>query len=280
MNSRSGATRDAAPSYLLGHSDRELERLARQALLVDPMTRAFFTEAGVATGMRVLDVGSGAGDVAILAARLVGPGGSVVATDRSEKALAVARARAAQLGLANLSLRVGDPGEMSFDQPFDAVVGRYVVMFQSDHAALLRKLRAHLAPGGVMVFHEPDWYGVQTLPPVPTYDRCCGWIQEMLVRTGANRHMGSGLHAAFVAAGLPAPTLRMQAQIGVGESAAHELGLVADIVATILPGLEAAGITSAAEAQVDSLLDRMRAEAAATSSLVVGRWEVGAWARV
>ena len=59
-------------TYVLGHSDRELERLTTQARLVDPITRHFFVQAGITSGMRVLDVGSGPGDVAFLAAELVG----------------------------------------------------------------------------------------------------------------------------------------------------------------------------------------------------------------
>jgi cyclopropane fatty-acyl-phospholipid synthase-like methyltransferase len=60
------------PAYPLGHSEHELERLNTQARYVEPVTRRFFREAGVKAGMRVLDVGSGAGDVAFLAADLVG----------------------------------------------------------------------------------------------------------------------------------------------------------------------------------------------------------------
>ena len=59
----------------LGHTEYELERLARQARLVDPITRRFFVAAGIAEGMRVLDVGSGAGHTAMLLADIVGPSG-------------------------------------------------------------------------------------------------------------------------------------------------------------------------------------------------------------
>jgi hypothetical protein len=47
-------------SYILGHSDRELDRLSRQAQSFDPFTRQFFAEAGIVKGMHVLDVGCGA----------------------------------------------------------------------------------------------------------------------------------------------------------------------------------------------------------------------------
>ena len=45
---------------------------------------------------------------------------------------------------------------MEFDQPFDAAIGRYVLCFQPEPAALLRKIAGLVQPGGIVVFHEPD----------------------------------------------------------------------------------------------------------------------------
>ncbi|TRC98361.1 hypothetical protein FJV77_07875 [Mesorhizobium sp. WSM4306] len=59
-------TNERRYEYELGHSDRELRRLATQAALVDPMTRDYLRRAGIQTGMQVLDIGSGAGGVAFL----------------------------------------------------------------------------------------------------------------------------------------------------------------------------------------------------------------------
>src|SRR5882672_3069775 len=104
------------PAYVLGHSPRELERLGTQARLIDPMTRRFFLEAGIRPGMRVLDVGSGAGHVAFLTAELVGGAGEVVGVDRAPAALATARARVEAYSLRNVSFLEGDPTAMSFDR--------------------------------------------------------------------------------------------------------------------------------------------------------------------
>src|SRR3984893_7465452 len=92
--SRSGHEPAAIRAYALGHSERELERLSAQARLIDPITRHFFRDAGIIPGMRVLDVGSGVGDVSFLVADLVGEAGEVVGVDRSPNALAAARSRA------------------------------------------------------------------------------------------------------------------------------------------------------------------------------------------
>lgn len=53
-----------SPTYVLGHTDHQLRRLRAQARFLEPVTRRFLREAGLTEGMRVLDVGSGAGDVA------------------------------------------------------------------------------------------------------------------------------------------------------------------------------------------------------------------------
>jgi ubiquinone/menaquinone biosynthesis C-methylase UbiE len=54
--------------------------------LFDPLTRQLFRDAGIAPVMRVLDVGSASGDVAFLAARMVGPEGGGIGTDKSRGA--------------------------------------------------------------------------------------------------------------------------------------------------------------------------------------------------
>ncbi len=138
---------DSVPQYVLGHSDREIERLKTQARLIDPITQRFFHEAGITPGMRVLDVGTGAGDVAFLAAAIVGDKGEVVGVDRVPAALEAARARASARSLHNVIFREGDPGQMMFEQPFDAVIGRYVLQFQKDPATMLRTLARHARPG-------------------------------------------------------------------------------------------------------------------------------------
>ncbi len=278
----SGSTPDPglASEYLLGHSERELDRLQAQARLIDPVTRRFFHDAGVGPGIRVLDVGSGAGDVAFLVADLVGDSGEVVGADRVAAALETARRRAAARSLRNVSFRVGDPAEMTFERPFDAVVGRYVLQFQQNPAAMLRKLAAQVRPGGVVVFHEIDWGGVASFPPAPTFDRCCRWGRETLRLHGTETRMGIKLYSTFVAAGLPPPRMRLEALVGGGANGLDLLRLAANLVATLLPEMERLGVATAADVGLDTLLARMRDEAIALSSVIVGTYQIGAWSRV
>lgn len=267
--------------YVLGHSEQELERLAVQARLVEPVTRRLAREAGIVPGMRVLDVGSGAGDVTFLAADLVGADGEVVGVDRSPAAVATARARADALLLRNVSFRAGDPTKMTFEEPFDAILGRYVLEFQADPAAMLRKLKVHVRPGGVIVFHELDCAAASSYPPAAIHDRCCEWWIEVLSRTGADPRVGLKLHATFLAAGLAAPTMRLEAFIGGGPACADYLRVgVADLMGSVAHDLERLGIATAAELGLETLAERMTDEVIANGSVIVGRSEIGAWVRL
>src|SRR5919199_409878 len=84
-----GRTED--PSYIVGRTEHETQRLHRQGQLYGPLTRRLFMVAGIGPGMRVLDVGSGAGDVSLLLADLVGAAGTVVGIDTNATILEVAR---------------------------------------------------------------------------------------------------------------------------------------------------------------------------------------------
>src|SRR6266852_9477997 len=114
-------TSHSPADYALGNTDAEHERLIWQAARVAPITERLFREAGIGPGQRVLDIGSGVGDVAILAARLVGPSGEVVGVERDARSIARARVRVAEARLHNVTFTQSDVCQLSGDKPFDAV---------------------------------------------------------------------------------------------------------------------------------------------------------------
>lgn len=143
------ATRDnAGVPYTLGRAPEETERLIKRAQIIAPSTRRLFEEAGMVAGMKVLDVGGGAGDVALLAAELVGPTGAVVGVDTNPAVLATAHERVRAQGLGNVTFREGDVESVALDDDFDAVVGRYVLIWVRDPGQVLRAAVRHLRPGG------------------------------------------------------------------------------------------------------------------------------------
>jgi 2-polyprenyl-3-methyl-5-hydroxy-6-metoxy-1,4-benzoquinol methylase len=267
----------AGRQYVLGHSERELERLQTQARILEPFTRQLLIDAGLRPGMRVHDVGCGPGDVAFLAAELVGEAGQVVGTDRSADALSIATVRVSERGLWNVSFQEGDSSEIRFESQFDALIGRAVLMFQHDPATMLSRLVAHVRPGGVVAFHEIDWANARSFPTVPSWTRCCELIVATLKVTGADPYLGMNLHSLFIGAGLPPPSLRYVSRIG---GAREHVLLVTNLLSTLLPEAERLGLVTPGEIDPSTLLDRVLADVTACGSVVIGWSELGAWSTV
>ncbi len=269
--------------YPLAQAPADIQRLIARVSRRNPGTREVLRRAGLAPGVRVLDAGSGAGDVAMMAAELVGPTGSVLGVDRDAASLEVARARARAAGLERVEFRAGDVQDaatLESTGSFDAVVGRLVLMYTREPAATLRGLAGLARPGAVVAFEEIDFAVVGSVmhPPGPLFRRTNEWIREAFGRIGAHPAMGFELHATFLAAGLPSPMLRLDALIGAGpESDLYET--VAGVIASLLPKLVELGIATTEEAAVETLSARLRDEAVALGATLAAPLLIGAWAR-
>ena len=268
-----------SPAYVLGTTEAETRRLIRQGRTHNAFTRRFLEEAGLSEGTRVLDVGSGAGDVALIAAELVGAGGSVLGVDRNPGALAVAERRASEHGFANVAFVEGDLASPALGESFDAVVGRFVLQHHPEPVPALRSLAGRVRPGGIVAFQEMNLRAesLQLYPPTPLWERYWGWSRT-LFRFGGEAEMGYKLHRAFLAAGLPEPKMRLEAAVGGGlgwggyEDAAETLR-------SLLPLVVKLGIATEEEVGIDTLAERLRRETVAADGVVKAPEVVGAWAR-
>ncbi len=138
----------ARREYVLGHGSEEHRRLMLQSRFIGELTEIVFERAGLASGMHVLDIGCGAGDVSLLAAAFVGPGGSVLGIDQSPESVALASERAKAAGLENVRFEVGLLEDFRTGGPFDALVGRLVLLYLKEPAAVLRELAERVRPAG------------------------------------------------------------------------------------------------------------------------------------
>ncbi|MFO1037224.1 MAG: methyltransferase domain-containing protein [Geminicoccaceae bacterium] len=263
---------------MLGHAPEEMRRLARQAALAAAETEAFFRGAGITAGMHVLDIGSGAGDVALLAARLVPPNGSVHGIERSEGALRIATARAQAAGVAPVRFEAADLDTFRPTRTYDALTGRFVLPYLADPPATLRRLAAHLRPGGVVALMEFDTTKMESVPEAPLLRTVATWITEAFRGSGVDPALGSRLTGVFRAAGLPWPYL-----VAFQKSCAGPDGFywwIAELVRTLLPHIVEQGLATEAEVQPDTLAARLQEEAIEhRATIYAPRW-VGAWTRI
>jgi len=270
-------TNQAKADYVLGYTDSEQERLIRQAAIIGPITERLFREAGIGPGQRVLDLGSGMGDVAMLLARIVGPSGEVTGVDRDANSIARAQARVAAAGFRNVTFVRTDVNNIVNDRPFDAAVGRFILMFLPDPVSVLRSVSDLVRPGGVLAFQEPSWTAMLALGArLPLLSRTRHLIHEILLRSGANREMGLALYRAFQEAGLPAPKMHLEMPLG---SDADFIRLTSDVLRSLRPLARQHEVSLEELGHLDTLPHRICAEVTAANTVVSLIAVVGACAR-
>jgi SAM-dependent methyltransferase len=262
--------------YQLGSHAAELERLDLQGRVLAPATRMILQTAGVRRDMRVLDLGSGAGDVAFVAAGLAGPAGEVVGIDQSPDAVAKATARAGQRGLSNVRFVAGDIHDPAPDGPFDAIIGRLVLMYVPDPAAVLRTQAGVLRSGGVIAPIEFDLHSARSLPATPLVGQALSWLREAFTRAGIDPALGPGLWAVLQAAGLQ-PSGMIGVQPHFGPEDPDGAAILAGIVRTVLPLIERTGVATTAQVGADTLQQRLSDELATSAAVFAHPMLISAW---
>lgn len=263
-----------ADSYALDNTAAEQVRLNRQAAALRPITERLLRAAGISPGMSVLDVGCGVGDVSLIAAELVSRGGRVVGFDRDARQVSAAAARFGDNPTTSfVQATIEDPPEGEFD----AIVGRFVLMYQPDLVAAVSSLIRRLRPGGVVAFVElnlrPDGSQLIYWPQTPLEERIRSWVRAGF--ESANYLVGLQLPSVFRRAGLvPQPPYDSAAVIFEGRDHAE---MSAEIVRSMLPALTKAGVDPA-DIDIDTLSERLYAEGGDEQISALGPM-IGVWAR-
>jgi SAM-dependent methyltransferase len=263
--------------YVLGSDAAELARLDAQAAAIAEPTRLLLRAAGLQPGQRVLDLGCGPGHVSLLAAELVGPEGSVTGLDVSPRMLEVAEQRRRDAGVANVRFVEGDVRTWR-GEDVDAVVGRLVLFHCADPADVVRHHAESLTPGGLAAFVDFDVGAVRTEPPVQLSDDLTVRVLAAFRSAGADPVIGTRLASILAEAGLAdVQSFGVQAYVLPGDpSASH---LLAGVVRTLAPQMEAAGIATVEELGLDTLQQRLAEAHREAGAVVLLPTVVGAWGR-
>jgi SAM-dependent methyltransferase len=268
-----------APHYVLGHSDAELERLRLQSAIYAGVTRRLIRECGIAPGMRVLDIGCGVGDVAMLLADAVGPAGKVVAIDREQRAVDVARNRVREAGLKNIECVVTTDEALPEGLPFDAAVGRFVLLHQADPTATVRRAAAAVRPGGIVAFQEPAMLvptfifpTIEILRSFFVYPHWPAVIRAFV----SSPDVALRMVPIFADAGLPAPQSIWESVLG--DHASPLVTLYAMGLKGMLPVFAHLNIAPPDLGDPETLVDRMRAQMAEVDAHILSPPQASVWA--
>jgi ubiquinone/menaquinone biosynthesis C-methylase UbiE len=249
-----------------------------QAAVLNPLTEGFLVRAGLGAGMKVLDLGCGVGEVALIAARLVGPDGHVTAIDMDGGALEIARTRAAEAGLAQLSFELATVGEHPAQAQYDAVVGRHILIHTPDPLAILRKAAALVRTGGIVAFQEYDLSrSYPNAPAKPLFEKMYQLIIELFRRV-THADIGVRLFQMFHDAGLTNVQSRAEFMLDGGADCPY-YEWIAETARSLMPKLEATGLATAEELDVDTLSERLKEEAVRVGGYVASPVVVGTFGK-
>jgi SAM-dependent methyltransferase len=256
---------------------------AVEAAFAQPLTEELLACSGISPGMRVLVLGPGLADLALLVAERVGNYGTVVAVHDDPSIIAQARKRAAEEGFDRVSFDRESLDQLELE-PFDAVVGRFFLMHQRDPVWAIRRAASLVHEGGRIVFQEWHydsilWTETSDWPRTQTYGRFARWVIEGLRRQHAHLDMGLGLVNAFTEAGLPLPMVRTDLRIVHG-CGSRGYAFFEAALRELIPTIEHCGLACAAEIDVDTFAERLERETtAAAGGHIFLPLQVGAWTR-
>lgn len=266
--------------YILGHSAPELQRLILQSSILRPFTERLLRNAEIGPGMRVLDLGCGPGDVTMLVAEIVGPSGSVIGIDRNADVVALASSRAEEAGLKHVTFESTSLEAFSEPGQFDCVVGRYVLVHQSDTIGFLRTAARFVRTGGVLALHELDLTDdFKSCPTVWRWNAVGNLILNAFREALPHFDCANQLIKSFSEAGLPPPHIFRESIVGGGaESPLYNW--MATTLRSVWPQLVEMGLLAESEFPGETLAIRMKDAVVRAQSQIAVPAQVCAWTRI
>jgi SAM-dependent methyltransferase len=273
-------TDTAGPTYVLGTTEQEYERVRRQAEVWQVATERVLDRVSPAPGSRCLDAGCGPGVTMRQLAQRVGPRGRVVGIDVDTTLGATSVARLHEEGHRqceflphDLTRDVPIPGA-----PYDLVYARLVLFHLPDRVAVLRRLWDAVAPGGRLVVQDYDLAGVGSAPRTPFDDRLASFIVAAFTAAGCEVRAGALLPRLFQQAGLGGPDATDVA--GRLDRFVDAAPMLEGVVRSLGPAAVGGGL--ATQRETDELLVALRDSAAEDPDrpllwpLLLGAWKAKA----
>lgn len=191
----------SASSYIIRGGVAGRERLRILSRVLHPTSLHLLQRAGLQASMNVLEVGCGGGDLAFDIARIVGPGGRVLATDIDQVKLDLAAREAAEHHLTNIQFRLANVTEPVPAGNFDLAHVRFVLTHLTEPGQAVANIRAALRPGGTIVLEDIDFRGYFCYPDSPALWRYVHLYSETARRRGMDANIGPRLPSLLAASG-------------------------------------------------------------------------------
>jgi SAM-dependent methyltransferase len=264
-------------AHVNGSSAPEIAQLDAQAALLDSGTALLLGRIGIEAGQRVLDLGTGLGDVAFTLTDIVGPTGSIVGIHQDPRRLAAANAWRDAAGLDNVSFVQGEAGTYRDEEPFDAIVARLLLLRLPNPAEVIAHHTDALRKGGRLVAIDYDKGSIRSDPEIGLISQLAEWITAAFRATGQDALVWTRLARLLRGAGLTdVATFGVQNYYLTPEEP-RAASFFTEIVRSMAPAIIGTGVATEDDLGLDTLRERIELERAAKKAVLVPPTLVAAW---
>lgn len=256
-------TTDTLKSYPIKGGEVGRARLAVLAKALAPTTERHLDRAGSLTGLTVVDVGCGGGDVTFALARRVGAKGRVIGIDLDEEKLGWARAEARAQGLAHVRFETTNVTQPWPVASVDLVYARFILTHLREPQAMLAQALAALKPGGRILIEDIDFLGHFASPECPAVDRYVELYMKLSRHRGGDPLVGRRLGLLLETAGYAGVETAL-IQPFARQSGAKDIAILT--FAAISEGLIAEEIASRSE--IDGITRELKDFAARSDTII------------
>lgn len=179
--------------YIIQGGKEGKNRLQLLGAILNQTTRSLLESEGPITGKRFLDMGSGGGNVSLMAAQMVGNTGHVTAIDFDEEIIALAQADARAASLHNISYRALNAYDLDYEAEFDIAYARFLLSHLQQPEIVLQKMIRSLKPGGRLIVEDIDFSGHFCYPASPAFQAYLHYFTTAARNNGQNPDIGLSL---------------------------------------------------------------------------------------
>jgi SAM-dependent methyltransferase len=196
-------------SYVIRGGRAGADRLKVLAEATWPASAEFLSEAGLARGMRCLDLGCGSGEISFRLLSRLGRSGQVVGFDSDELMVRISQAAVKPGHNASFGVMDIEEDRLEAPAPFDFIYARFLLSHLRAPAKALDKMIATLRPGGILVVEDVDFDGHFSFPDCTAFDRYVELYAAAAAKRGADPGIGPRLPGMLGERGLQKVTFRV-----------------------------------------------------------------------
>lgn len=223
-------------------------------------------------GMKILDIGTGNGEVAFIAAKIVGEAGAVHGIDINANSINSAKDYAKSNNINNCTFEAVDLNNLE-SKKYDAIIGRRILMYLSEPQKIVTKLTDYLKQDGLFLFQESDASAANLLnsKDYKHHIEALNIAWDTVRSEGGNPNIGSQLYEIMINAKLQVLEVESELIINTPENGSDLIWL--------LKIMENRVLKRGVSLNIDEMEQKLKAELASTKNIFIRDMAVGICAK-